>query len=231
MDLLIVSATTQEIRILLEKCGIHEEIKNGEFREVRWQRLNVRFLVTGVGSPLSLLHLGRMTGLKTWDLILNVGIAGSFKEDHQPGEVLVVTREVFGDLGIMGIEKFSMIWEKGLQDQDEFPFTGGILYLPLKSEWNKLLQCKEVKGITVNAMNSGLQAKSDFFTHYQPDTESMEGAAVALFSSYTKTDCIQLRAVSNFTWQTDSKTWNINDAIQKLNKVAGSFLDSLNQLI
>ena len=82
--------------------------------------------------------------IETWlsinvkpDLVINAGIAGSFKDDIKIGDVVMPVTDCFADAGIEDGENFLTLSEAGLADPDEFPFSNGIL--PADSEYTSLM--------------------------------------------------------------------------------------------
>ena len=90
-----------------------------------------------------------------------------------------------------------------------------------------LSQVKNVKGATVNTTHGNSQSIANFLTHSKADVESMEGAAFLFACNQLKTNCVQLRAISNYVEKRDRSSWNIPLAIENLNKV---MIDLIRQL-
>ena len=98
MQILLTAATPFEIaptlKWLREKFSLKEE---GVFEK---NGLAVFPLITGVGSVATAFHLGQFFANNRPDLALNAGIAGAFDKKLALGDVLNVTTECFGDLGV-----------------------------------------------------------------------------------------------------------------------------------
>jgi futalosine hydrolase len=227
MHLLVVSATALEIRPALEHAGLPGNLPAGTLRQTVLGGHTLDFLVTGVGTPLTLLHMGLAARSSNPDLIINAGLAGSFSEDYPPGITALVVQEAFGDLGVSLNGVFHSLEAKGLSDPDSFPFRKGILDIPVPPALSAWLPAKRLKGLTVNAMNAGIIDRSLAVYSYDPDLETMEGAAVALFCAQYRIQCVAFRTVSNRTTEPDSRKWDIPAAISKLNQSVISLLDNL----
>ena len=83
-----------------------------------------------------------------------------------------------------------------------------------------LKKFKKVKGITVNTVHGNKKSISKVVTLYNPDVESMEGAAFFYVCNQFKIPAIQLRAVSNYVERRNMKNWDITLAVEKLNDTA-----------
>jgi futalosine hydrolase len=230
MHLLIVSATAREIQPLLEHAGLTGQFPAGTLRQALLGGHTVDFLVTGVGIPLTLLHMGLAARNGNPDLVINAGLAGSFSEEYPPGTTALVVQEAFGDLGIALKGVFHSLEVKGLNDPDLFPFRKGILDIPVPKTIDAWLPAKRLKGLTVNAVNAGIIDKSLTVYCYDPDLETMEGAAVALFCLQYSIPCVEIRTISNRTTEPDSRQWDIPGAIGKLNQVVITLLDALTSI-
>src|SRR6185437_1628255 len=94
-------------------------------------------LITGVGIPATVFHLTKKLLEKNYDLAIQAGIAGSFTHHLNLSEVVVVTQDTFGDMGIEEDGKFQTLFEKEFADKNDFPFTNGWLANP-NSIFNKI---------------------------------------------------------------------------------------------
>ncbi|MFN8207759.1 MAG: hypothetical protein U0T82_10200 [Bacteroidales bacterium] len=230
MRLLLVSATAHEVQPLLRQAGLQGNFEAGTRRQATLGGHTLDFLVTGVGTPLTLLHLGLAARVSNPDLVINAGLAGSFSGEYPPGTTALVVQEAFGDLGIFLNGVFHSLEAKRLCDPDLFPFRKGVLDIPVPSALNACLPSKRLKGLTVNAMNAGIIEKSLTVYSYDPDLETMEGAAVALFCAQYAIPCVLLRTISNRTSEPDSQKWDMETAINKLNQAVSSLLENIKPL-
>ncbi|HNP99301.1 MAG TPA: futalosine hydrolase, partial [Bacteroidia bacterium] len=91
MKILLVSATENEMGSL----------------ETAWFRKNqVDRLITGVGMVATTYSLTRELQQKSYDLAVNIGLAGSFDRNIPIGEVVRVTEDIFSELGAEDGEEF-----------------------------------------------------------------------------------------------------------------------------
>ena len=64
---------------------------------------------------------------------------------------------------------------------------------------------------------------------YNPDVESMEGAAMHYVCLQEGISFVQIRAISNYVEPIDKSKWQMGKAIKNLNDVLKTFADSLKQ--
>ncbi|WP_257658391.1 futalosine hydrolase [Parapedobacter lycopersici] len=174
------------------------------------QRQGMDVLITGVGMVATAFALGKQLTVNHYDLLLNVGICGSFNRDIPLGEVVHVHRDTFAELGA----------EDGAQfvDSETLGLATHTYYSEHRinhPEINRLHQCK---GITVNRVHGDEQAIEAVVSRIHPDTESMEGAAVFYAAHHAGLPAVQVRAVSNYVERRNKNSWRIPLAIENLNR-------------
>lgn len=223
MRILFVSATTLEIKPLLKHLTFKQRL-NAQLNTYGFGDIKIDVLITGVGMVPTGFMMGKALALKEYDAAFNLGIAGSFNRDLQPGEVVHVTHDQFPELGSEQGEYFLSLVDLKLLEENYFPYRDGQLInkLPVKSSTiNKL---KTVRGITVNRVHTSNQSIQKIKERCNPSTESMEGAAFFYACFSENLPCAQIRAVSNYVEQRDEDRWHIPKAIENLNKVILSIL-------
>jgi futalosine hydrolase len=212
MNLLIVAATEKETEAL-EKKFLQQ---HGSYR--------VDFLVTGVGMTAMAYSLTKKISKKKYDLAMNIGLAGAFREEIKIGEVVNVVTDCFADLGAEDGEKFLTLHQLGLQHEDRFPFWNGTLKSDEVQRHASLKSLKNVKGISVNKVHGHDESIQRTIKKFHPDIESMEGASFFYISMLEKIPCIQLRAISNRVERRNREAWNIELAMKNLNDVVSQFI-------
>jgi futalosine hydrolase len=212
MHILVVAATEKEIsRFELENL-----------------KSEVDFLVTGVGMTATAYSLTKALLKKKYDFVINVGLAGSFREEIKTGEVVLVVTDLFADLGAEDGDSFLSIFDIGLQKADMFPFWNGKLKPEFNFERLKSADAlKKVSGITVNTVHGNDESIQQTIQRFHPDIETMEGAAFFYCCMMEKIPCIQLRAVSNRVEKRNKDGWNIPVAEQNLNAALQTLLAEL----
>jgi len=226
MNLLLVAATPFEIaptlRYLAENFSqIHPNT---------WQKadLQVSSLVTGVGSIATAWHLAQYLTTMPTDWALNAGVAGAFDRTLSLGDVVQVTAEQFGDLGVEEADGgFSDLFQLGLSDPNDPPFVNGMLYNPTAGQTKFL---PPVHGLTVNRVHghsASIEAVRQSFPHAQ--VESMEGAAFFYGCLSANIPFAEIRSISNYVETRNRENWQLGLAIDNLNRVLLEILDSLKE--
>lgn len=223
MKILLVSATPFEINPTIQV------LKQNliEFQPNRFQKgpNGLDILITGVGLPATLFQLTQQLAVKSYDLIINAGIAGSFRKDIPLGSVVQVVEDRFGDLGVeQADQSFQDLFDIELLDPNTFPFERGRLH---NKEANGFDFLPKVKAITVNRVHGSKASIGRIKSKYSVDLESMEGAGVFYVAQQKGCKCLQIRSVSNYVEPRNREAWEIGLAIEKLNEVLVPIITSL----
>jgi len=200
LRILVVSATPAESDVLKNIDGF-----------------DLASVVTGVGTVATAWALTRyLNSGQRPDLAINIGIAGSYNTDIPVGEVVVPGSDCLADEGIEERSGFLTLAESGLRDPDGFPFRAGRLWadeFPVPAATESL---RKVKAITVNTATGSQETIKRLSEKYNPDIETMEGAAFFYVCIREKMPFLALRAVSNLVEPRDRDKWNIPLALHNL---------------
>ncbi|MDR1199376.1 MAG: futalosine hydrolase [Prevotellaceae bacterium] len=213
MNILITAATEVEIREIKEKTKL-------------LQNHSIRFCATGIGCTLTAYMLAKKLQSAKFDLILNVGIAGSFGKDTPIGAVVVVETEVFGNLGITYPHKFSTLFDENFLSKNEYPFTNGKLHCKYLNSFN-LKNFKPACGLTADAASGEKNQIEKRKTLFNADIETMEGAAFFYVCLSENVPFLEIRAVSNHVEPRNKSKWNIPLALDNLSQAIFDFLNNL----
>ncbi len=206
-------------------------------RDIRGN-LHLGLMVTGIGSTATVWALTRrlFTGPRP-DLVINAGIAGSFRDSLRTGDVVMPVSDCFADAGVESAEGFLTLAEAGLQDPDAYPFTGGRISAFNSSGERTVVpdsffkleagDIRPVKAVTVNTVTGTRETAGRLMLKYDPDIETMEGAAFFYVCSREGIPFIALRAVSNRVGIRDRGSWNIALALENLSLVLENLLKKL----
>ena len=168
-------------------------------------------LVAGLGMVNTAIHLTEELLKNEYDVVLNMGVAGSFSEDFKIGDVVEVVEESFSEIGFENGSRF-----EGFSDFEivtNYSVAG-------KTDLQK------VKGITVNTVHGNEKSINKIVKRLNPDLESMEGAAVFKVCKKFAVTCMQIRAISNKVEKRNKENWDMHLAIKNLNdKVAQIITD------
>jgi len=217
MRLLIVSATSLEIKPLLSLLGKGRVLQNHVTR-YRYKHFQVDILITGVGMVPTAVFTSIILSKYKYDAVINAGICGSFNRDILIGKVLNITTDCLPETGAEDGEHFLSIIDLKLLDQDEFPFSGGKLINDSVFESSLINGLLISTGVTVNTVHGNDQRIAAFLARHPVDVESMEGAAFMYSCKLNKVRNIQIRSVSNYIEDRDISKWDIPLAVHNLNR-------------
>lgn len=212
MNWLVVAATKDEIM---------PTIKWVENKRIR----HIDCLITGVGMVATVFELTKKLLTKKYDLIINAGIAGSFNEKIEIGSVVEVCADRLYELGAEDGDDFFSAFDLNLMDKNEFPFSNGAL--SVKPKFPERIQ--KVTAITVNKVHGNVNSIKKAQELYNPDIETMEGAAVFYTAIKQGVSVCQIRSISNKVEKRNRDKWDIPLAIEQLNAELIDFLSSLNK--
>lgn len=205
MDVLVIAATKEEIKPFLDLPVADR------------QRMDT--LITGVGMVATALALGERLAMHRYDLLLNVGVAGSFRRTIALGEVVWVDKDTFSELGVEDGTKFI--------DSE----AAGLAPCMFYSEYShpSVENLRRCKGITVNTVHGNDSTIKMVSERLSPDIESMEGAAVFQTARHFGIHALQVRAISNYVERRDKSNWQLAKAIGNLNRWLAGFAGYLEQ--
>jgi len=166
-------------------------------------------------------HLGKTLN-KKYDLAINAGLAGSFRKNIPLGTVMNVLSDCFADLGAEDGNKFLTAEEIGLKEVANHKSQ-----VTSKGIRKVLSVLPQVKGITVNMVHGNSASIKKVIKKFNPDIESMEGAAFFLSCNHEKISCIQIRVISNYVERRNKKNWKLKLAVSNLSASIEKILTAL----
>lgn len=193
-EILLVSASEMEM--------LHEPIGK------------VEKLVTGVGMVASTHQLTKRLSSNKYDLVVDIGIAGAFNPQLSLGTVVQVIEDRLVEMGVEDNGAFIPADEMNLVPSNEVQF----------STESRIKDLPAAKGITVNRVHGSAESIERVVKQFNPDIESMEGAAVAYVCQQFGVPWVQIRAVSNRVEPRNRNAWNIPLAIENLHNVVLNYL-------
>lgn len=221
MRTLIVVATQPEVEPLMQALGMQKSDEAENLFVPRHASVaNCSVLVTGAGMVPTAFALGQHLPRNVYNLVVNLGIAGSFDRNIQLGDVAEITKDTFAELGAEDDNRFINIEQLG--------FGAGI-FSPTSSlgHFTQKLKLPKVSAITVNTVHGNEASIAKVAERLSPQLESMEGAAFFYACHTLKVPCIQIRAVSNYVEKRNRDSWEIGLAVKNLNTFA---LDLIREL-
>lgn len=190
------------------------------------ERMKVQFYQSGVGMLASAVAFTRLAIEDKPDLVIQIGIAGTFNRKLALGKVVVVNEEILGDTGVEEEGIWKDIFDLKLEKSSYHPFEKRKLPNPWLAKYN-LLQLPIVNAISVNEISTNSNRIEMLKKKYNPTIETMEGAALHYVCRETNIPFLQIRAISNYIGERDKSKWKINQSIEQLNKTVLAYLEKL----
>lgn len=195
MKRLFVASTELEIR------SIHDHLplqKTAYGFSVLDQGVDAGFIISGIGIPSTLIELSRcLTDLEPEEVI-QIGFAGSFDNRLDLGGVFEVNEECFGDLGMDDHGRFLPLFQEFPGVKGSYGWISYPGYTPLPRK----------RGVTVNTATGSSERYALLKAHWNPELETMEGAAGMLFCQEMGVRYMQIRSVSNYVGPRNKSQWN-----------------------
>jgi len=221
MRILIVAATLPEVEPLIAALAMHKDEDEANLFTTRHASIaNCSVLITGAGMVPTAFALARHLPHNVYNLVINLGIAGSFDRNIALGEIIEITEDTFAELGAEDDKNFISIEKLGF---------GASIFRPTSSisHFTKKVNIKQAKAITVNTVHGNETTIANTVERLNPQLESMEGAAFFYACREAGLPCLQIRAVSNYVEKRNRDNWNIELAIKNLNNFALDLLKVL----
>lgn len=198
-------------------------------REGEWRaHTSVETLELGVGKTAAAASLTRrlMQGPRVHAVVL-VGVCGAYPEEHLSGgsegrtllDLCVVSRESFGDEGVLTPDGFLSVRDLGFAD--DVPLAA---CEARSARVAKLLGAHTSVGLTVSSC-SGTDELSRIRGGWGAAVESMEGASVAFVCQHHQIPWVQLRCVSNYTGDRAPEKWRLDEALERLAEATRSIAE------
>ena len=215
MNILIVSATYLEIEPLLMNFNFMEQT-NQKLRKYTFKNHQIDVLIPGVGMTYTAYWLGKTLNTKLYDGAINLGLAGTFDANIKIGAVVNVHSDRIAELGAEDGEKFLSLIDMDLIEDEDFSLQNGemINAIQIENEFTKTL--KKVSAITVNTTHGEESSIENIKMLFNPQIETMEGAAFFYACLLEGISCLQLRAISNKVERRNKENWDIKLAVKNL---------------
>jgi futalosine hydrolase len=224
MNILLVVATPGELAPIAGALG-PACTRDGTMARYTYGGHTIDALTTGVGMVATAAHCSRTLARTPYELALNVGVCGSFDRALEPGTAVHVVCDRLAELGAEDDERFLTIQEMRLLGDDEPPFVKGALVNAAPPPNAALGRLPAVRGITVNTVHGNDRSIAVVVERFQPQIESMEGAAFMYASLIQRVPFAQVRVVSNLVERRNRQTWKLAEAIARAGETALSIID------
>jgi futalosine hydrolase len=189
-------------------------------------KLKISFHATGIGMLSSGVKLTQLATTHKPNLIIQMGIAGSYSKKEPLGKVMIIASESIADLGVRENDTFKDLFETGLQKENEVPFKKRKLINQGVKKVN-LLKTNTAAAVTINEITTSAKRIKEIIAAHNPVLESMEGAALHYVGCLTKTPFIQIRAISNYVGERNKAKWKIKESIEQLEAYVITYLAAL----
>jgi len=222
MKILLVAATQAECEPLLN--GLADPANP---KRLALKNHDADVLITGVGMVATAFALGKHLTANQYDLAINAGIAGSFDFDLNLGEVVLITQDVFAELGAEDGDEFLSLTELGFGEVNQYAVANRQEPEPVRKDslnFPVVDHLRKVTALTVNKVHGNELSIAKTLSRYDARVESMEGAAFFYACTQTQTPCIQIRAISNYVERRSREKWKPGLAIKNLNDILYRFL-------
>jgi len=227
LKILIASPGVKEIKLLRDKLNF-KYFKDKNFSSYSLGKLNVDILVTGYGSVFMTYNLTKIFQVESYDLAINVGLAKSYDYFLEIGYVVNVVQDQFADLGFEYKGNIYSLWDNEMIDLNSYPFIDDVLNNIGDFELEEVERLPKVKAITLNTLYSTFENVEKFREKYNPDIETMEGAAFFFVCLSEQVSFLQIRAISGFADIHNVENWNLPIALENLSDTIFSILNELN---
>ncbi len=226
MNILIVSATYLEIEPLLLQFNLEKEV-NQKLRSYTYNNHNIDVLIPGVGMTCTAYWMGKTLSSKIYDLSINVGLAGSFDNNISIGDIVNITSDQISELGAEDGESFLSLIDMDLIMDEDFILNNGEMENTICIENDIINSLQKVKAISVNTTHGDDESIKKVKDLFNPQVESMEGAAFFYACLLEGIPCAQIRSISNKVEKRNKDNWNIPLAVRNL---CGTALQIVNTL-
>jgi len=227
VNILILAATANEVHYLKEKLSSSQQSHARRIIRYKYYNLTIDIVVSGIGMVAKAYLLGKYLQNENYDLALNVGIAGSFKKEFPLTSVVNVVQDQFTEMGAEDADSFIGIADMGFKEFNTHPYANGKIINNTNFDQFGLDDLKKVSGITSNTIHGRQSSISEIISSFDPDVETMGGAAFLYACLMEEIPCAQIRSISNYVEVRDRSKWQVKSAIDQLTHEILKIIESL----
>jgi futalosine hydrolase len=224
MEILLVCAVSAEANLL--RSRVSNLISRG--REEHFFRASnkVRLLTTGIGMVNAARQVSLAIARQRPDCALQFGVAGSFDPAVSLESLVQVRHDTFAELGADSPQGFLPLREIGFP---AFQLNQQPVYNQMDNPHPSLAGLSEVRGITVHTVSGSTPLIEEMRSRWQPQTESMEGAAFFQVCLEEEVPFHQVRAISNWVEPRNRAAWRMKEASEAAQNWVWEWLSSMEQ--
>ena len=226
MNILIVSATYLEIEPLLLQFDFEKEV-NQKLRRYNYNNHNIDVLIPGVGMTCTAYWMGKTLSSNLYDVAINLGIAGSFDDSLEIGTTVNVVTDKISKLGAEDGESFLSLVDMDLIVDEDYILNQGEMINTIPLVNPVINELENVTGLTVNTAHGDDSSILKIKSLFNPQVESMEGAAFFYACLFEGITCTQIRTISNKVERRNRDNWNIPLAVKNLCATGLNILNNL----
>ena len=215
MKILIVSATYLEIEPLLLQFQLEQEV-NQKLKRYTYKRHEIDVLIPGVGMTCTGYWMGKTLNSKIYDVAINLGIAGSFDNALTIGQTVHITSDQISELGAEDGESFLSLIDMDLIEDEDYMLNHGLMKNTIAIQSPIIDSLEKVSAITVNTTHGDDNSIQKIKEIFNPQVESMEGAAFFYACLLEGITCVQIRTISNKVERRNKNNWDIPLAVKNL---------------
>ena len=209
------------MRILLTSATAMEQLPEQHFSGIALHRLvhGCGLLAAGVNLTTALLQT-------PFDLVIQIGIAGTYNAEIDIAETVVVRSEQLGDCGAeLADGTHANLFDLNLEEANQLPYQSQQLINTHTGFFPAHLRV--VNGLTVN-LSTGTDATAQARKlQYHADIETMEGAALHYTCLKRNIPFLQLRSISNRVETRNKASWKIKESLASLHHELTLYLNTL----
>jgi len=212
MKILLVSATEYELDLSGQKNKINVETDT---------------LISGVGIASTIYNVTKKLMQNEYSIAIQAGIAGAVTDELDLGETVLISADTFGDSGIEEAGVLKTLFSMGLANENNFPYKDG--WLLNTHELLISTELKTIRSITVNKITDNKEQIERQRIMFNPQAESMEGAAFHYVCLQQGIPFLQVRSISNRVGERDKRKWELEKAVSNLNNEVNKIIQLLSQ--
>lgn len=190
MEILVIAGAFSAMQNFISQLVLVENLGKN-YARFSYLETELDILISGTGGSVTSYYLTKSLNNKKYDFVIHLGRCFSVKNQQESGIVINLIDDYFGDLGFETEDAFSSVFDLGIRNKNEFPFTNEIL------ENNLLLpefqtSYRKASGISCNSIPSNLFGIANMYQKNYPDVISRDGASVLYVCLEEKVKLIQL---------------------------------------
>jgi len=190
MDILVIAGAFSVMQKFISQLVLVENLGKN-YARFRHQEMELDILISGTGGSVTSYCLTKSLNSKKYDVVIHLGRCFSLKDQLKSGIVINLIDDYFGDLGFEVEDEFSSLFDLGIRNKNEFPFTNEILENNLQLPEFQI-SYRKASGISCNSIPSNLFGIANMYQKNYPDVISRDGASVLYVCLEENVKLIQL---------------------------------------